>query len=422
MLVVVGSVVRHWTRAVAASPEGVIILSPYVTSRTAETVLNSTGGRPARLYTTFDARVFSSGASRISTLKRVAQDGHAIFHIAGLHAKLVLTRECVTVGSQNLTGRGAVNREITAILRDAAVVDRLRADLDWWISAGEPISLEQIIDMEKSLPPLRRAFRQFLDASYQADQEVQACERARKQTVELQRKELEEVEKRREEEERRSSRLRELLAQSERSSRSAAVRVFRNNSYETLLCRGPMDKLAVWTMPDGSIESLDRRMRYLIVARHSGRLAWAPLNETRLTRFGSGLTNDSFSFGGRQVHLEFNAVAAPLDRDANVELQLRLKLQDPPVCLRGWFEIDTVDLHEGMTTGEPPGDNVQWILEQLRSRRAELLAELTGRLLRPFRYTKNSKGLTVSEFLGTIRKYFEIRLYRRAEHPFLVVE
>lgn len=422
-VVIVGSVVRHWTRAIEAHPRGVVVLSPFVTSQTAETVLKSAGEHPVRIYTLFEARLFASGASQVSTLRRLAELGHRIFHVPRLHAKVVLTRKVATVGSQNLTGGGQNNRETTVVLHDRRHVGVLRAELRQWLATAEQITLERIVEMERSLDPLRRTFRKFKAEAEQIDAGV--AERARQQSRQQRRAAAEEAriradqERERQVEDERIRRLRAMVEESERSSWALPVRVT-HRPYETLVLRRPhSDDLISWWISDEHV-SLDRRHRYLLVSPN-GRLAWPALNKTRLTQFGSGLSNGRFDFAERAVHVAFSAVPSPHEGDANVELKLSTTSHEAPVIVRAWFDLERVELRTA-TPPDRPGEGARWILSELDHHRDELLAALAGRLLEPFQYTTNRSGLKAREFLGFDRSYFHIRLHRRAGMVFLALE
>lgn len=420
-IVVVGSVVRHWTRSIEAHPRGVVVLSPFVTSSTAETVLRNVGEHSARIYTVFESHLFASGASQISTLRHLAELGHRIFHVPRLHAKVIVTKKTATVGSQNLTGGGQFNREASVVLRDRRHVGLLRTELQRWLRTAERVTLERIVEMERSIDPLRRAFRKFKEAAEGVDVEVaKRARQQRKAAVEEARRLAEKAERQAAEQER-LRRLRAVLERSERSTWSVGVRLI-YDPYVTLMVRTPkLDDLRAWVMPDGERVWLDKRDRYLLVSP-MGRLAWVAINKTRFTQFGSRLTNDTFEFNGRTIRLSFSATATPRDGDANVQLDVRVHEADAPVTLTAWFDLERVELREVRTPENRPSVGASWIGEQVETRRDELMAALAARILRSFRYRSNSFGEKATEFLGTGRTYFRVTLRRRGALHFLALE
>jgi Sec-independent protein translocase protein TatA len=392
-----------------------------VTSKTAEAVLRSAGEHSARVYTVFESQLFASGASQISTLRRLAEQGHRIFHVARLHAKVVLTRKTATVGSQNLTGGGQHNRETTVVISDAALVKELRAGLRQWLATAERISIERIREMERSIGPVRRAFRKFQTDAKELDDAVAKQERARLRSVAHENRIRDEAQHQRAEDEQRVKRLRAMLEECEQSRFSVPLRVT-YKPYETLVLQSPhVHDLMEWRMRDGRLVALNSRERYLLVSP-TGRIAWPALNKTRLTQFGSGLTNGGIDFNGKPMHVAFAAMAAPRDGDANVELRLKVQEQDPPFVVAAWFDLAHVELR----TMTPPEGNGgvggQWLATQLEDRTDELMAELARLLLEPFRYAANRRGLRATQFLGTERRRFWMRLCVRGGSAFLALE
>ena len=100
------SIVRRLKREVRGCPKHVLFLSPYLTSHTAETVISGATSEDAEIYTTFSAENFAVGASSLRTVRRILESGFDVYHLPRLHAKVVLTNEFASVGSQNLTAGG----------------------------------------------------------------------------------------------------------------------------------------------------------------------------------------------------------------------------------------------------------------------------------------------------------------------------
>jgi hypothetical protein len=99
--------------------------------------------------------------------------------------------------------------------------------------------------------------------------------------------------------------------------------------YQTLIRVRADDELTTWFMATKRVD-LDRRERHLLVSP-SGSVAWVALNKTRLTQFGTSLSNDSFKFEGKTIYLNFAAMDPLVKGDSNIELSLRLRRLDDPV-------------------------------------------------------------------------------------------
>jgi hypothetical protein len=60
---------RRWKKEIEQATEKVIVLSPYITPKTAEIVLGDLANIKGEIYTNFSVKNFISGASSLKTLK-----------------------------------------------------------------------------------------------------------------------------------------------------------------------------------------------------------------------------------------------------------------------------------------------------------------------------------------------------------------
>jgi len=100
---------RRWHTEIKKVDNGkVIILSPYLTSETAEAILRGSKFAECEIYTIFSVQNFVSGASSLKTLKCLYGRGCKLYHLPRLHAKIVMSPgHFATIGSQNLTRRSS---------------------------------------------------------------------------------------------------------------------------------------------------------------------------------------------------------------------------------------------------------------------------------------------------------------------------
>src|SRR4051812_13245945 len=106
------SVARRWAAAIRDGAS-VIAVSPFITS-TGFTAALEEKGAACELYTVISAENYASGASQLSCLERLVAAKVRVYHLEDLHAKLLLVPgKLVTVGSQNMTDKGARNLEAT---------------------------------------------------------------------------------------------------------------------------------------------------------------------------------------------------------------------------------------------------------------------------------------------------------------------
>src|SRR5271157_4431443 len=207
------SVSRQWKRAVTGA-DRVLVLSPYLTSKTAEAILATTPGERCAVYTVFEAMNFAAGASSIRTLKRLREHGCKLYHLPDLHAKIVLVPSVfASIGSQNLTRRGTLNREATSVYTTPETVAAIWELVQPWLPDARAISDEMLDDMNLVLPKITRAIRKAQRACKALDDRVWEDERQRvaeRERVAAEKAHQEAV--RRAEEAARAERIRQVMA------------------------------------------------------------------------------------------------------------------------------------------------------------------------------------------------------------------
>lgn len=173
-----GSTVRRWANEASEVGADLVVVSPYLTSQTAERILlqkrNRGSGAPTVL-TTFTAEVFATGASKLPTLRRLLSGGCRLFHIDNLHAKILLTPDFVSIGSQNLTQGGTRNKEASVAIKDIAAIAEVRKGIGRWQSDAHPIDLAMIQLMERHVMPLRKRMSQIRKDFQHADVRIAAA-------------------------------------------------------------------------------------------------------------------------------------------------------------------------------------------------------------------------------------------------------
>jgi hypothetical protein len=173
------SVARRWKREVKGS-ERILVLSPYLTSTTAEAILGTIPGDRCDVYTAFNAENFASGASSIHTLMKLQEHGCMLYDLRDLHAKIVLVPgSFASIGSQNVTRQGTLNKEATSVFTDPDAVAVISAMVEPWLEERRPITSDMIDDMNLALPPLIRDMRKARRACQAVDERVLEDERLR---------------------------------------------------------------------------------------------------------------------------------------------------------------------------------------------------------------------------------------------------
>ena len=198
------SVARRWKREIEGS-DRVVLLSPYLSSKTAEAVIKAVPGESCDIYTVFKAENFASRASSIHTLVKLRRHGCSLYDLPNLHAKIVLVPgSFASIGSQNATRQGTLNREATAVFTDPKAVAVIETLIRPWLDLGRAITDDMIDDILLALPPLIKAMRKVqraceaFDERERVDEQRRVGERARR---EEERKSREDEERKRCEEE-----------------------------------------------------------------------------------------------------------------------------------------------------------------------------------------------------------------------------
>lgn len=166
------SIDRRWKKEIALANEKIVFLSPYLTSNTANLVLQNALPEITRVYTVFSFWNFVSGSSSIKTLKQLRNKGFQLFHLEKLHAKvLIVDNSFASLGSQNLTFGGTKNREATAAILNVEQITRLNELVKYWLTDARPISDEMIAEVEELIKPLQKKIKPVLEETSYIEEE-----------------------------------------------------------------------------------------------------------------------------------------------------------------------------------------------------------------------------------------------------------
>lgn len=191
--VYIRSVDRRWKRELAVAKRRVIVFSPYITSKTAESVLLNASPGICQIYTCFSVELFASGSSSLTTIGNLLARGYRFSAIEGLHAKIVIVDDSfASIGSQNLTGRGVTNLEATRITRNRAEVSAIALNVRPWQLLATPVTSQMVEELRPYVKRLASEFRKAKKASLLAESEIREARRqaARKKWAELARRQL----------------------------------------------------------------------------------------------------------------------------------------------------------------------------------------------------------------------------------------
>jgi PLD-like domain len=120
------------------------------------------------------------GADRVQTLIGLQEHGCTLYDLPNLHAKIVLVPgSFASIGSQNVTKRGTLNREATSVFTRTEAVAAIEEAIRPWLDERQPITREMIDEMNAALPPLIEAMRRVQLACNALDEKWREKERLR---------------------------------------------------------------------------------------------------------------------------------------------------------------------------------------------------------------------------------------------------
>jgi hypothetical protein len=425
------SIDRRWRKELHAPAAGVQVFSPYITSKTADSVLGNMSGGQCEVTTLFEMDVFAAGASSLSTLTKLMDQGHRLFHLPNLHAKLVyVPSHFASIGSQNLTSRGTRNKEATIAIDDAGHLREVEASIGPWLEERLPITRKMIADMEELLPPVRRLYLAAQTAAESADAEMsrrraeRSGEHARRMQV------LMEQARRR------------LLVENavDRAPKSRQVSVgtvktmeSEKDSWETgnysfsttkSLVVGRDADLTTWWI-DGKRVDLVPRNRYLCVHQNGRKLGWARVGKTRITYVGKNVTRtDTVWLDGQRCVLTFTADwSSDPEHGRNATVTIKHQSGNAVCVVSIWFSVDDmlqldVEPAEGGRLAEATKSAmVNWV----RQNPIDFRETVLPRFVSPFLYEERLRGVQATEFFGPLQSRYQLRLLQTEGNAVLTV-
>jgi hypothetical protein len=414
------NIAPKWAATARSTNGASVFLSPYLTSTTAETVLRNLKVK-ARIYTLFKAENFASGASSLGTLRKLVVDGHLLFHLEGLHAKVALFDDVGSIGSQNLTRGGTTRLEASVVLTDPVAIQHMKTRVTEWIEEASPISLDMIEDMERELRPLRKQYVKAQRLAQELDGLIEERELLRVATKAQARVKV------------RRRRVRAFVRSIQSTNQSSDVvygeiqSVNTNAGWSTThsliaLYRG---NLLRWRLANEEV-GLSTTKRYLCVIPTSGKLGWARVMKTRITFVGAGVLNAGFiTIGESRYRVSMQADwSNDGARGRNLEVTLAFGAWDVPICsVSMWVSVSDVEILEIESIAREGYEKEAVVAKNLIAKEgAEFARQCLHLVLAPFTYTRNLYGVQATEFFGDFGQRYRIRLAQMRDHEFLVAE
>lgn len=399
---------RAWNVAAQGESISPLLISPYITSTIARTI----GRRHvASIYTLFDAELFARGASSLSTLEALIKDGHSVYFLPDVHAKVMLFgNQIATVGSQNLTRRGTKNKELTAAFNDNQEILKIRSLTDSWLTLAEPITLAMILAMKQKLPPIRRAFKKIDQAASFLTENILADARTLRTRTQ--------VAATFEQHQRAIRRIQNSLAHTQRPAERIFARVHQFSDGTTSLLRlFAQDSFTSWSFPNQTV-NLHRITRYLCLLEKNGAIGWARVGESRISFINDRL-RIQLEFEEKNYEILF---LADWNEKRLFARNLAIEVFDESgvkFCeLHCSFEVNKLRLLE--ITSEP-NSRFSKIISNFRKKFPDLSQVLLKQMLQPFDYKLALSGKRPLEFVGAVGQCISVELVKMANYNFLVL-
>lgn len=280
-----------WSRRIESAKESVTVYAPYFDGRL-KAILQRARISPVRITIVTaldDVNALLMHPAQLDVIKWALDRGMPVLSLDGLHAKILLTDDrYVTVGSQNFTRRGGMNKECTALPREAFEGTRLLAALVEWKGGAEAIPKELVATLMQVLKTFNRRHRGF---TAEVKEKVDAArERIRQELT--------------------RRRWRRLAEESSvRLAQKIASATIKSVPYESLYVdRGGTLTKWIQRMPDGLEREFefDRLFMYPVIVAESEAMGFARIAESRITYFRTSAERE-ITVGGStlKVDIEF---------------------------------------------------------------------------------------------------------------------
>lgn len=348
------------------------------------------------------------GSSSLATLKNLIDQGHSLYHVERLHAKIVLVPgEFASLGSQNLTGGGIKNNEASAAFTDARHVKLIEKSVQPWIEARTPITPQMIADMENLLPEVMQLYQVAQVAAVDADVKLRDLQIAREEKTRVE-KQLQDK--------RELALLREALDSAPTSSSLAFARVkdvTNSDSFKqtiSLVVDGKFDLTSWWI--EGRHVGLNARTRYLCINEDNGRIGWARLVHTRITFIANELAIGEAEIAGRPCRLHLRTIWSRRrgkSGNATIEISTISKQRICDVRIGfGTQGIEVVNVSPVSRKKNLSPEVSEWI-EWINNNGAIFAESTLLRFTSPFVYRGRLYGNKADAFFGPIGRVFIVK-------------
>lgn len=411
------SIVRRWKKEACEAEYGLVIVSPYITSSTAKTILDSTQKiNESEVFTDFSLLNFINGSSSLHALKYLHRKGFKLYHLPHVHAKVFLSKnKFASIGSQNITSMGNLNREASTCYIQKDELIYIENCLASWKLHGTPITIDMINDYINVIQPLKIEYKELIKSIKSTENGLKniQIEREAKLNSEIIKTIEDQLNKERKD---RIEKLNKAIYAVPRTHFFRKCRVEKiyspTSSTYSLISpeRKDLTKWHILKVGDIYLESLQR---YLCINTATGALGWARVGKTRITFVNNGLSlNKSINISSIPCDLILKCI---LDHKNNSNISIEIKMGNVKSLLKGWFGVDSLIIDMNYETNNRIDG---WIKEHS----CEVIESIIPKIISPFTYKKSLVGGEADTFFGPVGSYFYLNIIQLSGFPILVCE
>ncbi len=287
-------VYKRWLKIIRCATTDITIFTPYFDKALLKLLKANTG--LARMQLTIVTDISPENALempyQLKAAKKALSLGIVVRSLEGLHAKVLLVDgNRTSVGSQNFTERGRLNKEATVLPAIALGDSHFVKTLHEWLLEARVVTEEEIDELLAQLKPFFRQHKKMHEAIEVKVSEVLARQALKREAASREQKARAELKK--------ANLLRDQLLELERQSvvrlkeKFLYATIRRRDSYQTLVSKGDMTN---WESKnkDGSFSPMDLDWLhfYPIMFWNTKRMAFARVGKRQITYIRGGVEWD----------------------------------------------------------------------------------------------------------------------------------
>lgn len=383
----------EWLKIIEQN-SNVIIFSPYLTDLIFEVISDHSKNIKA-IYTKFLLNDFVCGASKLDVIKSLQERGIDVFYSNELHAKIILTEDKVTIGSQNFTSGSENNFELSVIAEGSKSTKNVYKNIDSFINKAKTINNDMIIMMEEALGLAELPYKEWIES-------LNAIEN-------------------------------DMLDKSAIKEKIQGANVFRLQKHlealehsKFIYCKfgNIMDEMGSWKSPLMPYDNhsslinweisedeyyLERLKRYLVMNKLTGQIGWARVAKTRISFiYGAIGFEESFTLNDTiyNISVEARKLSYILKNKQNIAIELTDIFNNTKVRIGGFFDfgnISNVSIIEII-----PKRSFSPITEMIQNNMETILNRVLQEITYPFSYKNKLVGVEPREYFTQMPQVIQL--------------